>query len=128
MDIHYHIMGLQHLGLPTGDMEKTLAFYRALGFQLALDTENNGDRVCFLKLGHICIEAYEFPDPAGKRGAWDHVALDVDDIQQTWDAVLAAGYTPVEPEIQFLPFWEKGVRYFNLLGPNQETVEFSQML
>ncbi len=128
MDIHAHITGLQHLGLPTSDMEKTLAFYESLGFELALDTANNGDRVCFLKLGSICIETYEFSDAAHKRGAWDHVALDVDDIQQVWNAVLAAGYTPVESEIQFLPFWKNGVRYFNLLGPNQETVEFSQML
>ena len=39
-----------------------------------------------------------------------------------------AGLAPLEDAIQFLPFWENGVRFFNLLGPNGETVEFSQRL
>ena len=34
----------------------------------------------------------------------------------------------IDPEIRFLPFWEKGTRFFNVLGPNGEIVEFSQIL
>ena len=34
----------------------------------------------------------------------------------------------MEDEIQFLPFWEKGFRYFKVLGPNHEPVEFGQIL
>ena len=37
-------------------------------------------------------------------------------------------YTPVEEEIDALPYFEKGVRFFNLVGPNAETIEFCQML
>lgn len=31
-------------------------------------------------------------------------------------------------EIQFLPFWTKGVRFFMVKGPNRETIEFCQKL
>lgn len=128
MDICSHITGLQHLGLPTNDMAQTISFYQSLGFQIAYETVNNGSKVRFLKFKNICIETYEVSDAAMTAGAWNHVAIDVDDIKAVWDAVCAAGYTPVEPEIQSLPFWENGIRYFNLLGPNHETVEFSQIL
>lgn len=128
MDICSHITGLQHLGLPTGDMEKTVSFYESLGFQVVYATVNDGCLVRFLKLKNICIETYETDAPAMEAGAWNHVAIDVDDIQSVWQAVHEAGFVPVEKEIQSLPFWSSGIRYFNLVGPNHETVEFSQML
>ncbi len=123
-----HVTGLQHIGLPTNSMKDTLDFYTKLGFELALQTANGEIPVCFLKLGTICIETYENGEAAQKRGAIDHIALDVDDIQAAWEAVKAAGLTVIESEIQALPFWDNGIRYFNVLGPNQEVVEFSQIL
>ena len=30
--------GLQHIGIPTNDMEKTIAFYTALGFETVCQT------------------------------------------------------------------------------------------
>lgn len=130
MSIAEHVNGMQHLGLPTGDLDATLAFYQSLGFTVALSTvnPNTGERVCFLTCGGLCIETYECTDPVGKAGAIDHLALDVDDVEAAWAAVRAAGYAPLEDAIQFLPFWENGVRFFNILGPNGEKVEFSQKL
>lgn len=127
-DITKLVTGFQHIGLPSADIDATVAFYKSLGFELAHSTENNGDRVCFLRLGKICVEAYESRETAGRAGAIDHIALDVTDIEAAWDAVTAAGYRPIEREIQALPFWEKGVRFFNILGPDSEKVEFSQIL
>lgn len=123
-----HVTGLQHIGLPTNDMEKTLAFYTALGFALAHEADNEGERVCFLKLKNICIEAYENGQAVGCSGAIDHIALDVDDIDTVWKLVTAAGYVPRETAPRFLPFWENGVKFFNIQGLNGETVEFSQYL
>ena len=122
------VTGLQHIGIPTNDMEKTLAFYRSLGFELALDVMNGQERVCFLKLAGVCIEAYENGQAVGKAGAIDHICLDVKDVDEAWKAVTAAGFTPKEPEPRFLPFWEKGVRFFNVAGPNGEIVEYGQIL
>lgn len=130
MSIAEHVNGLQHLGLPTGALDATVAFYESLGFTVALSTinPNTGERVCFLTCKGLCIETYECAEPAGRAGAIDHLALDVDDVEAAWEAVRAAGYTPLEDDIQFLPFWENGVRFFNILGPNGEKVEFSQKL
>ena len=42
--------------------------------------------------------------------------------------VAAAGLKPIADEIEFLPFWEKGVRFFKVLDPNNAPVEFCQIL
>lgn len=122
------VTGLQHIGLPTNDMDATVKFYRSLGFEIAHETVNNGERVCSLRLGSVCVESYENGQAAGKAGAIDHICLDVTDVDAAWEAVRAAGYQPLESEIQALPFWDKGVRFFNILGPNGEKVEFGQIL
>lgn len=127
-EIGARVTGLQHIGLPTNDMEATVAFYQSLGFTVAHRADNEGEKVCFLRLAGVCIEAYQNGKAVGKPGAIDHIALDVDDIQAAWDAVRAAGYQTREPAIRTLPFWERGVSFFNIEGPNGETVEFGQIL
>lgn len=124
------ITGLQHIGLPTNDMKKTVDFYKALGFQVALQTVNQaaGEKVTFLRLGNLTIESYENKQAAQIDGAWDHVALNVTDIEAAFQAVKEKGFQMLDTEIQFLPFWENGVRFFTILGPNKEKVEFSQYL
>ena len=124
------ITGMQHIGLPTNDIEKTIAFYEKLGFEVASRTDLPTDKVAFLKLKDICIETYESlagPCAKGFDGAVDHFSVDVDDIEATFEAVKAAGLTPMGP-IEFLPFWEKGVRFFKVLDPHNAPVEFCQIL
>ncbi len=130
MNASEFVTGIQHIGLPTGDFEKTLKFYESLGFSVALRTKDpaNEKKVAFLRLKNLTIETYESDAPAGKPGAIDHVALDVTDIEETFRIVQAGGYELLDQSIQFLPFWEKGVRFFTILGPNGEKIEFSQML
>jgi catechol 2,3-dioxygenase-like lactoylglutathione lyase family enzyme len=125
-----YITSLQHVGIPTDDLEKTVLFFTGLGFKAALRTVNEkaGEQVCFLKLQNLCIEVYQTGNTAKKPGAIDHIALDVTDIEKTFETVKAGGYTLLDQEIQFLPFWDNGVRFFTILGPNGEKVEFSQML
>lgn len=122
------VTGLQHIGLPTNDMDATVSFYQSLGFQTVHRTMNNGETVCFLQMGNVCIETYENGQAVGHAGAIDHIALDVADVDAVWIAVQAAGHRPLESEIQSLPFWRNGVRFFNILGPNGEKIEFGQIL
>ena len=35
---------------------------------------------------------------------------------------------PTNDTVHFLPFWENGVKFFTIEGPNKEKVEFSQYL
>lgn len=122
------ITGLQHIGLPTNDMKATIAFYEKLGFEIATRHVNNGEDVVFLVLGNVCVETYENGQAVGIHGAIDHICLDVDDIEKAWDDAKAAGLNFIDTEIQALPFWKNGVRFFNVLGPNGEKVEFGQIL
>ena len=125
------VTGIQHIGLPTNDLKKTVEFYKSLGFEQTFETTLPTDYVVFLQLKNIVIEAFqsiEGPCAVGHSGAIDHISLDVDDIEATWDAVKAAGYTPLEAEIDGLPYFDKGVRFFNITGPNAETIEFCQIL
>ena len=38
MDLKENLYGLEHVGVPTADIEKTIAFYESLGFETALRT------------------------------------------------------------------------------------------
>ena len=125
-----NVTGLQHIGIPTNDLEKTVAFYTGLGFEIALRTVNEaaGEQVCFLRLKNLCIETYPNGCAAGRPGAIDHIALDVRDVDAAFARAQAQGLQLLDECVQQLPFWEKGVRFFTILGPNGEKVEFSQML
>ena len=126
-----HINGFQHLGLPTNDLEKTIEFYEKLGFVVIRREEIPTDRVAFLELHNVVIEAYESKvgvSAKGFDGAIDHIALDVDDVEAVFEAVKATGLTPMTDEIQFLPFWGNGFKYFKVLDPNNAPVEFGQIL
>ena len=43
------LTGVQHIGVPTNDLEKTVAFYETIGFQPVLETVNEAanERVTF---------------------------------------------------------------------------------
>ncbi len=125
-----YITGLQHIGIPTNDLEETIAFYETLGFQIAFQTVNEpaDERVAFLKMGDVTIETYENKQAALSNGALDHIALNVTDIEAVFEVAKEKGLCILDTEIQFLPFWENGVKFFTVVGPNKEKVEFNQYL
>ncbi len=124
------ITGLQHIGIPTNDIDTTVAFYEMLGFRVAFWTvnEKTDEKVAFLKMGDITIETYENERAVLVNGAVDHIALNVTDIEAVFNLAKEKGFCILDEEIQFLPFWENGVRFFTVVGPNKEKVEFSQYL
>ena len=128
MSLKEQINGLQHIGVPTKNMEETIALYGKLVFEIEFETVNDGDRVVFLKFGSLVIETYESKDATMKSGAIDHIALDVKDIEKTYELINQEGLNSTQDTIHFLPFWENGVKFFTIEGPNKEKVEFSQFL
>ena len=122
--------GLQHIGVPTGDMDATFHFYHALGFETIFETVNAeaGGRVNFFKLGDLVIETYEVTDPAKAPGAVDHIAINVKDIEEAFRFVNEAGLNNTNDIIHSLPFFENGVKFFTIEGANKEKVEFNQFL
>ena len=75
MDLTTYSTGIQHIGIPTNDIETTIAFYHKLGFETAFETVNEeaNERVAFLKLGTLVIETYENKSAKLESGAIDHV-------------------------------------------------------
>lgn len=100
-----YITGLQHIGIPTNDIEKTVAFYHELGFETAFETVNEaaGERVAFLRCGSLVIETYENHQAAERNGAVDHVALDVTDIEAVFAEIKEAGYPCLTRRSSFCP-------------------------
>ena len=128
MDLTTYSTGLQHLGIPTNDMEATIAFYEKIGFKISYETMNGDERVVFLKLGDFIVEAYQNMQAAMRNGAIDHIALNVLDIEETYAYINEIGLNTKNDTIHFLPFYTNGIKYFNIEGPNKEVVEFSQYL
>ena len=131
------IKGLQHLGLPVFDMETSIEFYSKIGFQAVYQTVLERDEpvsVAFMEQKGLVIELYRLSGAEWEEirsrtdGHWDHVALDVDDIDVVFEEVKKFGWPVLEGEPQFLPFFEKGVRYFAVRGPSGEKVEFNQRM
>ncbi len=136
--IKEHVTGFQHLGLPVTNMEQSLAFYERLGFKVIMSTTLPAAaepvQVRMLALGDFVLELYQLAGAeraeiaARADGHVDHFALDVDQIEPAFAAVHAAGLETVEDAPVFLPFWEKGIRYFVVRGPDGERVEFCERI
>jgi lactoylglutathione lyase len=133
-----NLTGLQHLGLPVTDIARSKAFYGQFGFKPVMETELASEegaiQVAMLELNGFILELYQLVGVdleairARGDGHIDHVALDVLDVQRAFETVRAAGIEPLEDAPVFLPFWERGIKYFYVLGPDGERVEFCERI
>ncbi|HEY3312436.1 MAG TPA: VOC family protein [Anaerolineales bacterium] len=134
-----NLRGMQHLGLPVTDLERSQEFFLRLGFTTALRTDLHEDRgvvrVAMMEKDALTIELYQLPgverDEIASRhdGHIDHIALDVRDIDWAYAELKAAGFEILEADAPvFLPFWSNGVKFFTVRGPDGEKVEFNQRL
>ena len=130
MNLREQLNGVQHIGIPTNDIENTIEFYQKLGFEIAFQTVNEeaNEKVVFLKLHSLVIETYENKAAVMQSGAINHIAIDVKDIEKVYAMINQAGLNSTQDTVHFLPFWENGVKFFTIEGPNKEKVEFSQYL
>ena len=130
MNLREQLNGGQHIGIPTNDIENTIEFYQKLGFEIAFQTVNEeaNEKVVFLKLHTLVIETYENNAAVMQSGSINHIAIDVKDIEKVYAMINQAGLNSTQDTVHFLPFWENGVKFFTIEGPNKEKVEFSQYL
>ena len=132
------INALQHIGIPVTDVAVSEAFYNRLGFekvmQAPFDLAGERGRCIMMKKGSILLELYQMPmshlEEIRKRtdGNIDHIAFDVKNIDNAFSTLKDGGFTIVEEAPVFLHFWKRGCRYFNVLGPDGERLEFNQIL
>lgn len=134
-----NLQGLQHIGLPVTNLERSKAFYARLGFVEVMRTDIQGEsepvQVAMMQHEKLTIELYQLGQEESREiakrpdGHIDHIALDVLDIEQAYHEICAAGLEVLEDGAPVhLPFWDHGVRYFTIRGPDGEKVEFNQIL
>jgi catechol 2,3-dioxygenase-like lactoylglutathione lyase family enzyme len=132
------INSFQHLGIPVTDLKRSEQFYESLGFENVMSSpfEENADigHVSMMEKSGMIIEIYQLPAAAlseirtRKEGHIDHIAFDVDDIDATFSELKNRSFKVLEEQPVFLPFWENGCKYFTILGPDGERLEFNQIL
>lgn len=133
-----NITGLQHIGIPVKDIEKSKQFYKSLGFDLVhenlIQAGEEKIKIAFLELHSAVIELYqeESKNMEGgeekNNGPLDHIALNVRDIESMYRSLQKEKYNFVDKEIHFIPVFEKGVKFFMVYGPDGEKIEFNQKL
>lgn len=143
MEIKDFTTGVQHIGIPTNDIKKTIEFFQLLGFEVAFRTINGPEEVAFLQLHNLVIETYQNHQAKMEYGAIDHIAIDVKNIDALFEEVKAKAieaekvatekqatslFRMLDTQVNGLPFWEKGVKFFTIEGPNKEKIEFCERL
>lgn len=131
-------LGIQHIGIPVTDMAKSEGFYTRLGFDRVMrDTFPSGEsegECIMMKRGTVIMELYQLPEPELSRikcredGHIDHITFGVHDIYAVYDELDQAGFDIIEEKPKFLNYWNKGCRYFHVLGPDNERLEFCEIL
>jgi catechol 2,3-dioxygenase-like lactoylglutathione lyase family enzyme len=105
--------GINHLAMVTGDMDKTIAFWRdLLGMRLVAGLGKPGSRHYFFEVSpHDMIAFFEWPEaapieekdhgvPVSGPVAFDHVSFEVESSDDLWairDKLDAAGFWVSEP-------------------------------
>ena len=120
-----------HIGLGVSDIETSVKWYiDVLGFELiGAFTTPAGEPVRFLKSGDLVYEIFQPAGGVAAPGKIDHFSFASDDIEADYAYCREQGYTFEEEGIQSIPtFWEKGIRFFKIMSPTGEAVEFCQIL
>ena len=122
---------LGHIGFGTNDIEATVKYYvDVLGFELIGDFKSPADEpIKFVKSGDVVYEIYTPLGGEPNPGKIDHICYESQDIEADYRYCVEQGYPMCTDGIQELPtVWEKGVRYFKLISPTGEPIEFCQVL
>ena len=121
--------GIQHIGIPCENLEETKAFYEGLGFRVKHEKKIHDGKpsVCFFAFQNFVLNYYE-DVCAKKSGAIGHFAIDVKNIEECYKICIKQGYEVVSNGIEELPFYERGVKFFIILGVNKERVEFNEIV
>jgi len=121
------ITGLAHIGVFVKDIDKSIDYYKRLGFTLDGE-ENVGIRIAFLSAGTCLVELVEQKDsPKRSAGVVDHIAVVVDDIEAAIKNANAQGIEIDASKISEVPILG-GVKNIFFDGPDGERLEFFEYL
>ena len=127
---------MDHIGLAVTDVEASAAWYQeVLGFTVKGKFKNPDDAdatwVYFLTSadGSVTYEMYQSDLVTDAIGKIDHISYVSKDIEADYAYCTAQGYKVCTNGIEGIPyFWENGCRFFKILSPTKEQVEFCQVV
>ena len=122
------LTGLDHIGIPTNVMEESKKFYEELGFELVGTFGREPRFFYFYRLGDLTVELVPADAIPRTEGAVAHFAIACKDIEGVYAFCQEKGYRILNDKIISLNFWENGQKCFNILGPNDEKIEFVELL
>ena len=138
------LLGLHHVAISTPDADRLLGFYRdQLGFEVVFDQswepgaeladtvlglKGTSGRQVLLRTGNAYLELFEFWSPPGRAGdpgrpvcdqGYTHLCIEVDDLDDTYQRLVAAGVPFHSPPQDLFP----GVRTCYSRDPDGNVVE-----
>ena len=125
------ITGVAHIGLYIKDVERSIKFYEeVLGFTMIRRfTSLEGNLMAFMKSGNLIIELIQHVQWMDRKdGLFDHIAMEVADMEAVSEALAAKGIV-FEAPIYFdklVP--DAGHKYQAFRGPDGEHLESYQYL
>lgn len=123
---------LDHIGLAVNDVEKNAQWYQdILGFSVkGKFIDDNEKHVYFLESNGTTYEMYQDDSlPADAIGKIDHISYTSNDIETDYKFCVGKGYKICTEGIEEISqFWDNGCRYFKILSPAGEQVEFCQII
>ena len=121
-----------HVGIVVSDVERSTAFYGALGFETVSDVPwDDGSRaIRFVRSGELELELFWYAEtpaapvvPEGKQLGFRHLAFLVDDIDAEMVRLKTAGIVPEHIVVRDVPM---GYRIAFLNDPDDLDIELSQ--
>ena len=91
--IDKYIQNIEHIGLPSENIDYAIEFYSNIGFKL-INTEYvaaKGQRVAFMQIGETQLEIYEEKSGFHGCGSINHIALGVHDVDRLFEEAKANG-------------------------------------
>ena len=121
------ITGLAHIGIFVKDIERSIDFYKRLGFTLDKE-EQPSIRLAFLSSGNCLIELIEQKEmPPRTAGTVDHVAMVVDNIDAAIKNAKANGIEIDSSLVNSVDIMG-GIKNVFFEGPDGERLEFFEYL
>ncbi len=126
--------GFHHVALRTTDLEKSLAFYKALGMKEVVRWGEGQMEIVMLDIGNgDIIEVFanrgvDYP----AEGRWQHFAIGVEDVEAAYNLALSVGArSHIAPKIAPLNDAKPApmaIRVAFVLGPDDEQIEFFKVV
>ena len=114
MNLKEFCTGVQHIGIPTENIEQTILFYEGLGFDKLYDTykKNGEQKVVFLQLGNLIIETYEEENISKNDGIINHIAIDCSKIYEVYNILKNLGFDEVNEKFYLLKDDDEIFKFF----------------